>query len=113
MQGPPARGGFLEFRIQQYTANKAQTELNAKRGNAAFGGLVRCAMPPLPLRRRQNVVAAAGVRLATYGAGQHHIIEERILRLRRANLKAVWRTSSRAALELVFRHFGLPWRAEY
>ena len=102
----------MDLGFPQYAVNRPQHKLSDKRDNTALARLGRCARLTVFLRGRQYLVAAAGVCPAAYGAGQNQISDERVLGLRRANLKALWRTYFRTAPELVFCQLGLPWRAD-
>ena len=90
---------FKDLGILQH-AGKASAAATAARAQSTFGRFERLAGLPLPLPRRVQAVAAAGVAAAAYGAIAGTPPARTLARLRTWAGRAVWRGGRFGAVEL-------------
>ena len=89
---PDVKEAFLDLGMVQVATARTAPGLGDPREEAGVARFRRIGRLLLPLARRAQVAGASGVSSSLFGAGQHHVSDTRLARLRSANLAAVWRT---------------------
>jgi hypothetical protein len=108
--GPPLAKAFLDLGIVQTPTPCAAPALSDKRLHSGLDKFERTATLAVPFCRRIQYCAASGVPAALYGIAAQPISALRLAALQSSALRAMWRSSSRSASELVMALF-VPWRA--
>jgi hypothetical protein len=108
--GPPLAPAFMDLVIVQTPTPCAAPLLSDKRMYSGLDKFERTATLAVPLSRRIQYCAGSGVPAALYGIAAQPISALRLAALRAGALRAMWRSSTRSASELVMALF-IPWRA--